>query len=193
MIPSASFFLPVKSIRVFINYLFTVFVFVEDFTKDLTSLVVHSVEWTLSWLFNLIFSFTSGYYYITLPRRWAFPQSVIYYYYYYHYYYYPLEFFTSALTEGFSLEFEWEQVSSSLLDRSPGILSILAVLNKAVVWMFSTRPPTSLSSSPYSNPLVTVPNAPITYLPNPSARRELDTRSFFKRNLTGLNSKFPFS
>ena len=40
--------------------------------------------------------------------------------------------------------------------------SILAVLNNAVVWMVSTRPPTSKSSSPFSNPLVTVPNAPIT-------------------------------
>ena len=28
--------------------------------------------------------------------------------------------------------------------------------------MVSTRPPTSMSSSPFSNPLVTVPNAPIT-------------------------------
>ena len=42
------------------------------------------------------------------------------------------------------------------------LLSILAVLNNAVVWMVSTRPPTSKSSSPFSNPLVTVPKAPIT-------------------------------
>ena len=42
------------------------------------------------------------------------------------------------------------------------LLSILAVLNNAVVWMVCTRPPTSKSSSPFSNPLVTVPNAPIT-------------------------------
>ena len=40
------------------------------------------------------------------------------------------------------------------------LLSISAVLNNAVVWMVSTRPPTSKSSSPFSNPLVTVPNAP---------------------------------
>ena len=38
----------------------------------------------------------------------------------------------------------------------------MAVLNNVVVWMVSTRPPTSKSSSPFSNPLVTVPNAPIT-------------------------------
>ena len=42
------------------------------------------------------------------------------------------------------------------------LLSILAVLKNAVVWMVSTRPPTSKSSSPFSNPLVTVPSAPIT-------------------------------
>ena len=40
--------------------------------------------------------------------------------------------------------------------------SILAVLNNVVIWMVSTRPPTSKSSSPFSNPLVTVPKAPIT-------------------------------
>ena len=41
------------------------------------------------------------------------------------------------------------------------LLSILAVLNNVVVWMVSTRPSTSKSSSPFSNPLVTDPNAPI--------------------------------
>ena len=41
-------------------------------------------------------------------------------------------------------------------------LSILAVLNNVVVWIVSTRPPTSKSSSHFSNPLFTVPNAPIT-------------------------------
>ena len=30
----------------------------------------------------------------------------------------PLEFFTSVLADGFSLEFEWQQVSSSLRDSS---------------------------------------------------------------------------
>ena len=41
------------------------------------------------------------------------------------------------------------------------LLSILAVLNN-VVWMVSIRLPTSKSSSPFYNPLVTVPKAPIT-------------------------------
>ena len=31
------------------------------------------------------------------------------------------------------------------------------------------------------------------YLPNPSARAGYDTRSIFKRSLTGLNSEFSFS
>ena len=34
------------------------------------------------------------------------------------------------------------------------LLSIQAVLNNAVVWMVSTRPPTSKSSSPFTNPLL---------------------------------------
>ena len=40
--------------------------------------------------------------------------------------------------------------------------SILAVLSNAVIWIVSTRPPTSKSSSPFNNPLVIVPKAPIT-------------------------------
>ena len=42
------------------------------------------------------------------------------------------------------------------------LLSILAVFNNAVVWMVPTRPPTSKSSRPFNNHLVTVPKAPIT-------------------------------
>ena len=41
-------------------------------------------------------------------------------------------------------------------------LRILAVLCNAVIWIVSTRPPTSKSSRPFNNPLVIVPNAPIT-------------------------------
>ena len=69
-----------------------------------------------------------------------------------------MEFFISALPDGLSLEFEWQQVSSSLQDSS----QFMTVPNNVVVWMVSTRPPTSKSSSPFSNPLVTVPKAPIT-------------------------------
>ena len=38
----------------------------------------------------------------------------------------------------------------------------LAILNNAVDWIVSTRPPTSKSSRPFNNYLVTLPNAPIT-------------------------------
>ena len=61
-----------------------------------------------------------------------------YYYYYYYYYLTPLEFFSRTR------------------------FRILAVLSNAVVWIVSTRPPTSKSSRPFNNPLVIVPNAPIT-------------------------------
>ena len=53
-------------------------------------------------------------------------------------------------------------VTASLLNHFKTLPSILAVLNKAVFWMVSPRPPTSKSSSPFNNPLVTVPEAPIT-------------------------------
>ena len=56
----------------------------------------------------------------------------------------------------FQISFSWWSFTGKSL------LSILAVLNSAVVWMVSTRPPTSKSSSPFSNALVTVPKAPIT-------------------------------
>ena len=42
------------------------------------------------------------------------------------------------------------------------LLSILALLNKVVVWMDTTRPLISKSSSLFNNPLATVPKAPIT-------------------------------
>ena len=42
------------------------------------------------------------------------------------------------------------------------LLSILADLNNAVVWMVCTRPLIAKSSSPFINPLVTVTRAPIT-------------------------------
>ena len=41
-------------------------------------------------------------------------------------------------------------------------LSILTVLNNAVFWMVSSRSPTSKSSIPFNNSLVTVPKVPIT-------------------------------
>ena len=58
--------------------------------------------------------------------------------------------------------FHWSLSDSKSPQVSRTLLSILAVLNNAVVWMVSPRLSTSKSSSPFSNPLVTVPKAPIT-------------------------------
>ena len=58
--------------------------------------------------------------------------------------------------------FHWRLIGSKSPQVSRTLLSILAVLNNAVVWMVSTRPPSSKSSSPFNNPLVTVTKAPIT-------------------------------
>ena len=58
--------------------------------------------------------------------------------------------------------FHWSLSDSKCPQVSRTILSILTVLNNAVVWMVSTRPPTSKPARPFSNPLVTVPKAPIT-------------------------------
>ena len=55
----------------------------------------------------------------------------------------------------------WGLRDSKSLQVSRTLLGIIAVLNKGVVWLVSTRPPTSKSSSPFNNPLVTVPKAPI--------------------------------
>ena len=60
------------------------------------------------------------------------------------------------------MAFNWSLSDSKSLQVSRTLLSILAIFNNAVVWMVCPRPPTSKSSSPFSNPLVTVPNAPIT-------------------------------
>ena len=61
----------------------------------------------------------------------------------------------TTLADCFSLEFEWQQVSRTLL-------SILVDLNIAVVWTVSTRPLIFKSSSSCTKPLVTVPRAQIT-------------------------------
>ena len=60
------------------------------------------------------------------------------------------------------MNFHWSLSDSKSPLVSRTLLSILAVLNNAVVWMVTTHPPTSKSSSPFCNPLVTVPKAPIT-------------------------------
>ena len=66
-----------------------------------------------------------------------------------------MEFFSAAFANGIALS----DSKSPLVART--LLSILAVLNNAVIWMISTRPQTSKSSSPFNNPLITLPKAPI--------------------------------
>ena len=58
--------------------------------------------------------------------------------------------------------FHWSLSDSKSSQVSRTRLRILAVLSNAVIWIVSTRPPTSKSSGPFNNPLVIVPKAPIT-------------------------------
>ena len=58
------------------------------------------------------------------------------------------------------MAFHWSLSDSKTLQLSRTLLSILAVLSKAEVWMVSTPPPICKSSSPLCNSLVTVPKAP---------------------------------
>ena len=58
--------------------------------------------------------------------------------------------------------FHWRLSGNKSPQVSRNLLSILTVFNNAVVWMVSTRSPTSKSSWPFNNPLVTVLKAPIT-------------------------------
>ena len=60
------------------------------------------------------------------------------------------------------MAFHWRLSDSKSPQVSRTLLSIQAVLNNAVIWIVSTRLPTSKSSSPFNNPLVTVPKPPIT-------------------------------
>ena len=57
--------------------------------------------------------------------------------------------------------FNWGLSDSKSPEVSRTLLSILTILNNTVVWMVYKRLPKSKSSSPFNNPLVTVPNAPI--------------------------------
>ena len=58
--------------------------------------------------------------------------------------------------------FHWSLSDSKSPQVSRILLSILAVLNNAVVRMVSTRPPTSKSACSFNNPFVTVPKEPVT-------------------------------
>ena len=65
-------------------------------------------------------------------------------------------------TTGIQMVFHRSLSDSKSSQVSRTLLSILAVLSNLVVLMVSTSPSTSKSYSPFNNPLVTVPNAPIT-------------------------------
>ena len=58
--------------------------------------------------------------------------------------------------------FHWGLSDSKSPQVSRSLLSILADFNNAVVWIVSTHPLISKSSTPCTKPLVTVPSAPIT-------------------------------
>ena len=57
--------------------------------------------------------------------------------------------------------FHWSLSDSKSPQVSRTRLRIRAVLSNAVIWIVSTRPPTSKSSRPFNHPLVIVPKAPI--------------------------------
>ena len=58
--------------------------------------------------------------------------------------------------------FHWRLRDSKSPQVSRALLTILSIFSNAVVWMVSPRSTTSKSSCPFSNPLVSVPKAPIT-------------------------------
>ena len=58
--------------------------------------------------------------------------------------------------------FHWSLSDSKSPQVSRTLLSILAVLGNAFIWIVSTRPPISKSSRPFNNSLVIVPKATIT-------------------------------
>ena len=70
----------------------------------------------------------------------------------------PSEFFTPALSDGFL----WRLSDSKSPQVSRTLLSILADLSNAIVWMFSAHSLISSSSRPLTKPLGTDPSAPIT-------------------------------
>ena len=80
------------------------------------------------------------------------------YYYYYHYY---CLLFEAFLHQRWLVAFHGSLSDSKSYQVSRTLLSILADLNNVVVWMVTTRPLISMSSSLFNNPLVTVQRAPI--------------------------------
>ena len=94
------------------------------------------------------------------------------------------EFFTSTLADDFSLELS--DCKSPQVTRT--LLSIIADLNNAGVWMVSTRPLISISSNHCTIPLVTVSKAPITI----NFIVSLMSHSFFSSLARSTYFLFPF-
>ena len=78
---------------------------------------------------------------------------------FYNYYLFSFESFSH---QHLLIVCHWSLSQSTSPQVSITLLSILANLNNAVVWMVSTLPVISKSSSLCTIPLVTVPRAPIT-------------------------------
>ena len=70
----------------------------------------------------------------------------------------PFRLLTPAFVESYSQEFKWQQLSSSLQNSSQHSVRS----QYTVVWIVSTHPLISRSSSPCINPLVITPKATIT-------------------------------
>ena len=58
--------------------------------------------------------------------------------------------------------FHWSFSDSKSPQVSRTLLSIVAVLSNAVIWIVSTCPPTSMSFRPFNNPVVIVAKTQIT-------------------------------
>ena len=76
--------------------------------------------------------------------------------------YYYCYSFSSFSPQRYPMISHWVMSDSKSPQVFRTLLSILADLNKPVIWMVSIRPFISKSTSPSSNPLVTVPRTPIT-------------------------------
>ena len=72
-----------------------------------------------------------------------------------------LEHYNYSLERVLNTSANWTLSDSKFLQVTITLLSILTDFNDAVVWMVSSRPLISKSSSPCTNPLVTVPRSPI--------------------------------
>ena len=78
--------------------------------------------------------------------------------------------------------FHWRLSDSKSPQVSRTLLSILAVFNNAVVWIVSSRSPTSKSSRPFNNPLVTLPKVLLLLLLLSSARLHTSLYIHFKNH-----------